>query len=483
MTTTTTTAGTPTGTSAGRTAGTPTAEARLAALQEAGLVAHGRGSAEYDALVSGFNLDLSVSPVAVVEAADAADVVALVRLAGEQGFGVGVRLTGHGLSPDLDDQVMVHTRGLSELHVDAEGRWARVGAGVLWQQVLDVAAPHGLGAVAGSAPAVGVVGYLTGGGISPVGRTFGLGIDHVRSFDVVTGDGELRTASAAENPDLFWALKGGRGTAGVVTAVEIDLVPVAELYAGALFFDGADADTVLRTWASWSATLPAEATTSIAFVRLPPLPQLPPPLAGRFTMSVRFAWTGSLEQGPEVLAPMRACATPVLDGVGPLPFAALGAIHMDPVDPMPSLEAHTLLAELTDEALGALVDLAGPAAECPQVVVEVRQLGGAMSDGAEAAFAQRDAAYSVFAVGLAVPPLREAVTAHGRALVDALEPCSTYGLLPNFATGTDAAWWTAAYGEQGVARLREVVQAHDPRRVLAGSRALLAATDPRPTTR
>jgi FAD/FMN-containing dehydrogenase len=452
-------------------------EQRLALLTGAGLIAHGRGSAEYDALVAGFNPDQLVNPVAVVEPADADDVATVVRLANEHGFGVGVRLTGHGLSTGLDDQVMVHTGGLSELHVDAEGQWARVGAGVVWQQLLDAAAPYGLGAVAGSAPAVGVVGYTTGGGISPIGRTYGLAADRVRSFDVVTGDGTLTTANAAVNADLFWALKGGRGTAGIVTAVEFDLLPLAELYAGALFFDGVDAEAVLRTWKEWSTDLPAEATTSIAFVRLPPLPQLPPPLAGRFTVSVRFAWTGAPEQGPDVLAPMRAAATPVLDGIGTLPFAAMGAIHMDPVDPMPSIEAHTLLSALSEDAVQALLALAGPTAECPQVVVEVRQLGGAIAHGPEAAFGQRDAAFCVFAVGLAIPPLRDAVSAHGQALVAALAPSSTGGMLPNFGTRSDAAWYRSVYGEAGVARLRAVVSAHDPRNVLAGSRALRAATD------
>ena len=352
-----------------------------------------------------------------------------------------------------------------------------MGAGVVWQQVLDAAAPYGLGAVAGSAPAVGVVGYTTGGGISPVGRTYGLAIDHVRSFDVVTGDGVLQRASADENPDLFWALRGGRGTAGIVTAVELDLLPLAELYAGAVFFDGADAGAVLRTWSTWSADLPAEATTSIAFLRLPPLPQLPPPLAGRFTVAVRFAWVGEPERGHEVLAPVRAAARPVLDGVGPLPFAALGAIHLDPTDPMPAVESSALLGELDEAALTTLLALVGPTAACPQIVVEVRQLGGAMRHGADAAFAQRDAGFSLHAVGLGVPPVREAAIEHGEALVAAMAPWSTGGLLPNFGTRSDAAWYRSAYGEAGVARLREVVLAHDPQNVLAGSRALRAVTD------
>lgn len=453
------------------------AEQHLGVLLEAGLVAYGRGSAAYDALVTGFNLDLAVSPVAVVVPTAATDVATTVRLGGEHGFGVGVRLTGHGLAPDLDDQVMVHTGGLTDLHVDVEGRWARVGAGVLWQQVLDAAAPYGLGAVAGSAPAVGVVGYTTGGGISPVGRTFGLFVDHVRSFDVVTGDGVLQRASADESTDLFWALKGGRGTAGIVTAVEFDLLPLAGLYGGSVFFDGTDAEAVLRTWQAWQADLPLEATTSVAFLRLPPLPHLPPPLAGRVTVSVRFAWTGDPDRGPQVLAPIRAAATPVLDGVGPLRFAALGAIHLDPTDPMAAVETSALLGELPDEAVQTVLALVGPTAACPQVVVEVRQLGGAMRHGAEAAFAQRDAAFSVHTVGLGVPPVREAAIAHGQALVAALEPWATGGLLPNFGTRSDAAWYRAAYGEAGVARLREVVLAHDPGAVLAGSRALRAATD------
>ena len=444
----------------------------------AGLVAHGRGSAAYDALVTGFNLDLAVSPVAVVEPTDAEDVVTVVRLGGEHGFGVGVRLTGHGLAPDLDDQVMVHTGRLSTLQVDAEGRRARVGAGVVWQQVLDAAAPHGLGAVAGSAPAVGVVGYLTGGGLSPVGRTYGLAIDHVRSFDVVTGDGVLQRASVDENTDLFWALKGGRGTAGIVTAVEIDLVPVAELYAGSVFFDGTDAGAVLRTWVAWSADLPAEATTSIAFLRLPPLPHLPPPLAGRFTVSVRFAWTGEPERGPEVLAPVRAAATPVLDGVGPLPFAALGAIHARPDRP----DARRRVVRRAGRAARRPRSRpcwrpVGPDADCPQIVVEVRQLGGAMRTGADAAYAHRDAGFSLHTVGLGVPPVRDAALAPRRGAGGGAWGrgaragcCRTSAPAPT-PPGTGRP--TARPASPGCV---EVVLAHDPQNVLAGGRALRAVT-------
>ena len=458
-------------------AATDELDPRLAVLREAGLVAHAPGSPEYDALVSGFNLDLAVSPALVVEPSDAAEVATAVRLAGELGLGAGVRLTGHGLSPAVDDQLLVHTGRLTALEVDPAARRAHVGAGVLWQAVLDAAAPYGLGAVAGSAPAVSVVGYTTGGGLSPVGRTFGLGIDRVRSFEVVTGDGRVKTASPDENPDLWWALRGGRGTAGIVTSLELELVEQAELYGGTTFFAGEDAPAVLRAWAAWSAALPATATTSLAFVRMPPLPDLPPPLAGRFTVAVRFAWTGPVDQGPAVLEPMRAVAAPVLDTMGPLPFAALGAIHLDPVDPIPAVEDSTLLAELSEGAVDVLLALGGPDAECPQIIVEVRQMGGAMREGSDAAFAHREAGFTVHTVGLAVPPVREAAEAHATALVAALQPWSTGGRLPNFATRSDAAWYRSTYGEAGVERLREVVLAHDPGNVITGGRALRATTD------
>ena len=456
---------------------TQTAADPVGALVAAGLAAHGPGSPEYDALVSGFNLDNAVSPAVVVSPADAEDVATTVRLAGELGLGVGVRLTGHGLSPALDGQVMVHTGRLDRLVVDPEARRAHVGAGVVWQQVLDAAAPHGLGAVAGSAPAVSVVGYSTGGGVSPVGRTYGMGIDRVRSFEVVTGDGRLQTASPEENSDLWWALRGGRGTAGIVTSLELELVEQPLLFGGAAFFAAEDLPAVLRAWADWSAALPSTATTSVAFMRMPPLPEIPPPLAGRLTLSVRLAWTGPVEEGPAVLAPLLAVATPVLDTMGPMPFAALGAIHMDPVDPIPAVEVSAVLGELPEAAVDTLLALAGPEADCPQIMVEVRQLGGAMRSGPDAAFVQREAAFTVHAVGLAVPPVREAAEAHGAALVRALEPWSSGGMLPNFATRTDADWYRSTYGEAGLARLREVVLAHDPGNVITGGRALRAATD------
>jgi FAD/FMN-containing dehydrogenase len=203
----------------------------------------------YEELVTPWNLAVPMRPAAVVAAATAEDVAATVRFARSAGLSVGVQATGHGAITAIAGHLMVATRGLDEVTVHPEG-WARVGAGVKWARVIEAAAPHGLAPLNGSSSDVGVVGYTTGGGVGPMARTFGLAADRVRAFDVVTGDGELRRVTPTEHPDLFFALRGGKGAAGIVTAVEFDLVPLPFFYGGAIYFDGADAPAVIAAWRS-----------------------------------------------------------------------------------------------------------------------------------------------------------------------------------------------------------------------------------------
>ncbi|SDS52923.1 FAD/FMN-containing dehydrogenase [Nocardioides scoriae] len=440
---------------------------------------HLPGTPEYDAAVSPWNVAVVQRPVAVVAAESPRDVVAAVRLARRHRLAVAVQATGHGATSGLQGTLLVSTRALQDLHVDPATRVVRVGAGVRWDRVLDACAPHGLAPLAGSAPHVGVVGYTTGGGVGPLARTHGLASDRVRAFDVVTGDGELRRATATENPELFWALRGGKGLAGIVTAVELEVLPIAELYAGAVYFDGDDAPDVLRRWATWAERLPREATTSVALLRLPPLPSVPPPLAGRLTIAVRFAWTGSAARGAEVLAPVRAVAEPLVDTVTTMPYAALGAIHADPVDPMPVHEEHALLGALPRPAVEELLRLAGPGAACQQVVVELRQLGGALRlpGPVPSAYDARGAAYSLMAIGLGAPPVVEQVRRDAEELVAALGPWTVAGRLPNFAPRTGTAWLRATYSAPTLRRLARVSRTYDPGSVILGS-ADLRATQP-----
>ena len=299
---------------------------------------------------------------------------------------------------------------------------------------------------------------------------------------MVTGDGELRRTTATENPDLFWGLRGGKGALGIVTAVELALLPIAEIFGGALYFDGAQASTVAHAWRTWAATLPEAATTSLALLRLPDLPVIPPPLAGRLSVAVRFAWVGEADDGAQSIAALQQRLPPqvpvVLGGVGVMPFTALGTIHADPVDPTPAHDSGMLLRELPAEALDALLDLAGPAAECPQLVVEIRLLGGAFGrvPPSPSAVDHRDAAYHLGTIGLAIPPTIAAVTAHAERVQAALQAWDGGGQ-PNFAATADPAGIGRKYYPETLRRLGSLVATYDPQGVLTAGRAIRSAAE------
>ena len=233
------------------------------------------GDEEYDALVSPWNVAIPVTPVAVVAAETDQDVVEAVRFAAANGLRVTPQATGHGPIAELLTELLVTTKNLDEVVVHAEG-WARVGAGVKWLRVVEAAAPFGLAPLSGSITDVGIVGYTTGGGLGPMARTYGLAIDKVRAIEVVTGDGVLRRVTPTEHPELFFALRGGKGMLGIVTAIEFELVHQPMFYGGSLWFDGTDAATVIEQWRAWSDDLPELGTTSFALFQLPDMPGIPP---------------------------------------------------------------------------------------------------------------------------------------------------------------------------------------------------------------
>ena len=430
---------------------------------------------DFAGLATPWNVAMTDLPEAVVEVSDAADISATVQFAARHGLDVGVRATGHGPLRFSRPTILVHTRLLDEVTVDAAGH-ARVGAGVKWQAVMDAIAGKPFSALCGSSPDAGVVGYLTGGGLSPLGRGYGYASDYVTAFDVVTGDGQVLRATETENPALFWGLRGGKGALGIVTAVEFDLLPFGGFVGGALYFDGAFAAEVAQTWRSWSAELPESGTASIAFLRLPAIPTVPPPLAGRLTVAVRFTWTGDPAAAPDLAAVFADVAPVLLGGIGPMPFAALPSIHADPLDPMPSSEWATLTSDIDAGLIDTLLELAGPTAHTPMIVVELRQLGGAFAREPRfpSAVAHRDAGGSVFMVGPAVPPLRDALAATRTAATAALGPW-TIGSQPNFTTGTDAAVALGAYDAVTLGRLGTLATLYDPAGILLAGRSVRSA--------
>lgn len=430
------------------------------------------GDPAFAAALPGYNLAVRHEPEAVVRARSAADVAACVRAAGALGLRVAVRSTGHSAAPAAPGTVLLDVGALADVVVDPGAATATVGAGTRWQQVLDAAAPHGLGGLCGSAPDVGVVGYTLGGGMGPLARAYGFAADHVVALDVVLPTGEPRTVTAASDPDLFWALRGGGGAFGVVTSMTFGLVPVTTLRAGATLYDVADAPAVLRRWRDVTATAPETLGTSVARLNLPPDPSLPPPLRGRSVLAVRFTHLGDPAETDSLLAALRGPETPVLDTVGDLPYTRLGEIHMDPPDPVPALDRGGLLRELPDAAVDAF--LAATAPGTPVLVAELRLLGGAVARGAEgapsaaASVAGRDAAYSLFTATLAPPVMPEWAPQALQGVLDALAPWSTGGALLNFAGPRDEAAahaLRAAWGED-YDRLVALRRENDPAGVL-----------------
>jgi hypothetical protein len=417
--------------------------------------------------VTPWNVAVPVQPAAAVFVANARDVAEAVQFAAAHGLTVAVQATGHGALPIGPTTLLVHTGELGGCHVDAHNRTAYVGAGVRWQQVLEAATPYGLAPACGSAPGVGVVGFLTGGGIGPLVRSVGLSSDHVRGFELVTGTGEILWVTPQQHAELFWGLRGSKGTLGIVTAVEIDLLPITEFYGGALYFDGADAAPVLHAWLRWCATLPDSVTTSVALQQLPPLPEVPAPLAGRFTLAVRYVALGDTAEAERLLTPMRAAATPIIDTVAVMPYAAIGAVHADPVNPMPVHEEHALLRELPSETVDALLAVAGPASGSVQAIVELRQLGGAMARPAQhrSAFCHRDAAFALTTIGALAPEIAEMVPGHAARVLEAVAPWSTGGALPNFGPAATPERLARCYDEDTLYWLAALAERYDPARV------------------
>jgi FAD/FMN-containing dehydrogenase len=366
---------------------------------------------DYEREVQGFNTRTRHHPLVAVGATCPGDVAAAVRWARERGLAVGVHATGHGATSPLDGGVLVCTRRMQGVAIDPVAATATIEAGVQWASVIAAAAPWGLAPLNGSSSLVGAVGYVLGGGMPVMGRTFGFAADHVRSFELVGADGELRHVSAESHPDLFWALRGGKANIGIVTSMVVGLVPVATLFGGGIFYPGEAASDVLHAYRRWTPTLSDSTSSSIALLRLPPLPFIPEPLRGRFVVHLRVAHVGSTAEGEQVVAPMRAVAAPIMDYLGEMPYTQVDSIHQDPHDPLPFRECGLQLDELTPEAVDAVLSVAGPGADCPLLMVELRHLGGALARVPEGmtAVGARSAGYLVFFLGVLMPPIADAV--------------------------------------------------------------------------
>ncbi|MBV8787939.1 MAG: FAD-binding oxidoreductase [Mycobacterium sp.] len=423
----------------------------------------------YDAEVAVFNTAVRHRPAIVVGAAAAADVTEVVSFAERNGLNIAVLNTGHGPTVAADAHtLMITTRRMRGITIDAENRWARIDAGVRFGELVEAAAVHRLAPLPGSSPGVGVVGYtLSGGASSTMGRKYGWAADHVIAMEVVTADGKLRCVSTESEPDLFGAFLGGKSNFGVVVAMKFALFPVAELYAGAIFFSGEHTADVLRSYRELTASAPDELTTGIALLNLPPLPGLPPFMQGKLTVSVRVSYVGDADAAAGLVEPLRQAAPVLADTVATIPYTQFSTITNDPTDPAPAVEHFGLLREMTEDTVKAIVDVVGPGSGSAVNIVDIRHLQGAFSNPAPFpnAVGARDAAYATFALTV-VPPGREvaAYRDSGRDLLAALQPWLHTGSSPSFIGPADTADGRTrlAYDPEVYEKLRAVKAVYDP---------------------
>jgi len=374
----------------------------------------------WDAARRAWNLAVDQRPAAVALPRTDADVIEIIGFARENGLRVAPQTTGHGAAAiaSLEGTILLSTKNMRGVRIDAARRRARVRAGALWQDVTVPASAYGLAPLAGSSPDVGIVGYTLGGGLSWLGRRYGFACDSVIAIELVTADGRHVRTDAHNDPELFAALKGGGGNFGVVTALEFQLFPVAELTGGALLWPWERSEEILTAWAEWTRTLPDTVTSLCRILQIPPLPDVPEPLRGRSFVVVEAAVLGD----DAILAPLRALE-PELDMMGPIAPVALGKIHNDPEQPMPGLSDHRVLANICPTTVRALVEAAGPDSGSPLVAVELRHLGGRLPiDG-----------YSLFAIGMPQGAASAiAIDAHLAKVMAATAPFDAGRSLPNF---------------------------------------------------
>jgi FAD/FMN-containing dehydrogenase len=425
---------------------------------------------QYDRTRQAWNLSVNQRPALIVIAQCAEDVSQAVRFARRQGLGIAVQSGGHGVVLPANDALLVVTNQLRQLRLDAESQTAWVGAGLKWGMVLEKAQEVGLAPLLGSSPDVGVVGYTLGGGMGWLARKYGLAADSVISIELVTAGGEIIQASQEQSSDLFWGLRGGGGSFGVVTGMQIRLYPVTTVYGGNLVYPAELAREVIARYRDWIASAPDELTSSFVFMNFPPLPAVPEFLRGQSVVIVRGCYAGPIEQGEALLQSWRDWKKPLIDDFKAMPFSQVATISNDPEDPSPGLSSGAWLRELSDEAIDVLVRYAVSVnGSSPLVAIEIRHAGGKIAkvDPQFNAFGNRDAALSLQMIGMTPTP--EAYHQVGRYVEQfkrELGPYLTGGVYINFLEGEEARRRTRdAYLPETYRRLKTLKAKYDPQNV------------------
>lgn len=421
----------------------------------------------YDEARKIWNGMIDKRPRIIARCSHTGDVVNAVNFARETGLLVAVRGGGHNVAGNAvcDGGIVIDLSLMKQIEVDAGSRRVRAGGGVTWGEYDRATAEHGLASTGGLISSTGIAGFTLGGGLGWLMRKYGAACDNMVSAEVVTAAGEVLTASADVNPDLFWGLRGGGGNFGVVTAFEFELHPVSQVYGGLLAYPVDRMVDLLRLTRDVAAGSPDELTMMAVGITAPPAPFVPQEFQGRPICAVAFCYAGDLGRAPEAVRPIREFAAPAIDLVGEMPYPALQSM-LDATAPagMQNYWKSGYLADLSDEAIAAVAEFASrPVSHMTQI--HVSQLGGALARVPcdATAFSHRDAPYLLNIVSMwPNPEDREKNIDWTREFFKAMEPFQTGGAYVNFLGREGDERVRAAYGTQTYDRLSILKAKYDP---------------------
>ncbi len=409
------------------------------------------------------NATIDRRPTAIVRAATAADVVRTVNFARTSGLELAVRGGSHSLAGHSTSEggIVLDLSTMKGLHIDPERHTAWAQAGLTAGEYTRAAAEFGLATPFGDTGSVGIAGLTLGAGIGWLARKHALAIDALLSVEIVTADGQLITASEADHPDLFWAVRGGGGNFGVVTRFQYRLYPVSTIFGGALFMP--PTRDVLRSLESIAASAPEDLTTISFLMAAPPAPFIPEAIHGQLVLAIMFVFDGDEAAGQAAIEPFRQVATPLAEMVGPMPYPGIYEMLKEAELRTPGSHRSVFLDVLDDATIDTILErMAAPSS--PMAMVQLRILGGAMArvPADATAFAHRDAPVMVVLLTLFEDVAETAVhAAWTQAFYEELAPRST-GVYVNFLEDEGEQRIREAYPAATYRRLAEVKRRYDP---------------------
>jgi FAD/FMN-containing dehydrogenase len=423
--------------------------------------------AGYEQVRAIWNAMVTRRPAAIVRCAGADDVPRAIAAARAAGLEIAVRGAGHNIAGNAltDGGLCIDFSTMREVRVDLAGRRATAQPGATLADFDAAAQAHGLATPLGINSTTGIAGLTLGGGFGWLTRKHGMTVDNLLAADVVLADGTTRRASATENADLFWAIRGGGGNFGVVTGFEYTLHPLGpEIFAGLVVYPFAQAKQVLEGYRAFAATAPEDLTAWVVLRKAPPLPFLPPEVHGKEVVILAAFWAGEPARGEAAIAPLRGFGSPVGAHAGPQPYVA----WQQAFDPLLAPGARNYwkshnFTELADGALDAMIEYAG-ALPSPQCEIFIAQVEGAANRVAPDAMAygHRDARYVLNVHGRWDEPAQDATCiAWARRFFEASAPYATGTAYTNFMTADEGDRVATAYGPN-YARLAQLKRRFDP---------------------